>query len=91
MFRQWRRGYIRKDDYDGAFQVASGEPEKHHIRAFTDKELHRWLTSGNLSNEALSMAQSELRRREASTSQKWTLAIAALTLLVAIFGFVAPV
>lgn len=87
-----RKGRYRKQSFDDAFQEASGEPRRKQIQDWSNDELHKHL-AGGLSTAARSMAERELRRREAWESPGgrafyisiFALIVAVVSLLLSIF------
>lgn len=64
-----RNAHAQSAAFDEAFQEFSGKPRPRHILAWTDEELHTRLASRELQPAEQSMAEAELRRRDAWKAQ----------------------
>jgi hypothetical protein len=65
--RWYRERADRKEQklIEETFAEAFDRPSARHIRRWKDRELHAWLASNDLQPVERSMAERELRRREA--------------------------
>ena len=94
MLKKWRDREQRdqekreQNEHDEAFNEATGHPSEKQIRKWENRELHSWLTSDELQPIERSLAERELRKREAwdgpAGRAVWT---ARLALVVSIISF----